>query len=100
MNSFFQVTPISKLYTDDTGRLPIHARSGNQYTIIAFHCDANLILAVPFNTRKDMHCLISYYKIIQRLSDHNLTVDLQKLENEARTEYKRVIKKKWNTNYQ
>ena len=24
------VTPISKLYTDDTGRFPIHARSGNQ----------------------------------------------------------------------
>ena len=25
-----QVTPISKLYTDDTGRFPIHAHSGNQ----------------------------------------------------------------------
>ena len=25
-----QVTPISKLYTDDTGRFPFHARSGNQ----------------------------------------------------------------------
>ena len=38
------VTPISKLYTDDTGRFPIHARSGNLYIIIAYHCDANLIL--------------------------------------------------------
>ena len=100
MNYFSQVTPISKLYTDDTGCLTIHARSGNQYIIISYHCNANLILAVPFNTRKDTHHLIAYYKIIQRLSDHNLTVDLQNLENEARTEYKRVIKKKWNTNYQ
>ena len=41
---FIQVTPISKLYNDDTGRFPVHARSGNQYIIIAYHCDANLIL--------------------------------------------------------
>ena len=42
------VTPISKLYTDDTGLSPIHARSGNQYIMISYHCDANLILAEPF----------------------------------------------------
>ena len=50
-----QVTPISKLYTDDTGRFPIHARSGNQYIMIAYHCDTNLILAGPFSSRKDTH---------------------------------------------
>ena len=27
---FIQFTPISKLYTDETGRFPIHAHSGNQ----------------------------------------------------------------------
>ena len=27
---FIQVTLISKLYTDVTGRFPVHARSGNQ----------------------------------------------------------------------
>ena len=43
-----QVTPISKLYNDDTGRFPVHARSGNQYIKIAYHCDANLILTKPF----------------------------------------------------
>ena len=26
---YLQVTPISKLYTDDTGRFPVQARSGN-----------------------------------------------------------------------
>ena len=54
---FIQVTTISKLYTDDTGRFPIHAHSGNQYIMIAYHCDANLILAVPFKTKKDTHHL-------------------------------------------
>ena len=97
---FLQVTPIIKLYTDDTGRFPIPARSGHQYVMIAYHCNTNLILAVPFKTRKDTHRLKSYDKIMQRLSDHNLTVDLKILENEASAEYKRVINMKWNINYQ
>ena len=37
---------------------------------------------------------------MQRLSDHKLTVDLQILDNEASTEYKRFIKNKWHINYQ
>ena len=48
-----QVTSISKLYTDDTGRFPVHARSGNQYIMIAYHCNANLILAKPFASIKE-----------------------------------------------
>ena len=38
---YLQVTPISKLYTDDTGRFPVHARSGNKYIMIAYHCESN-----------------------------------------------------------
>ena len=90
---FIKVTPISKLYTDDTGRFPIHARSGNQYIMIAYHCDANLILALPFKSRKDTHRLLAYDKLMQILRDHELTVDLQILDNEASAEYKKVIKK-------
>ena len=90
---FLQVTPISKLYTDYTGHFPIRARSGNQYIMIAYHCDANLILAVPFESGKDTHRILAYNKLMQILRDHELTVDLQILDNEASTEYKRVIKK-------
>ena len=97
---FLQVTPIIEFYTDNTGRFPIHARSVHQYAMIAYHCNANLILAVPFNTRKDSHRLKSYDKIMQCLSDHKLTVDLQILDNESSAEYKWVIKNKWNINYQ
>ena len=45
---FIQVTHISKLYIDDKYCFPIHARSENQYIMITYHCEANLILAVPF----------------------------------------------------
>ena len=37
---------------------------------------------------------------MQRLTDNNLSVDLQILDNEASTEYKRSIKTNWNANYQ
>jgi hypothetical protein len=36
-----QVYPISKLYSDDTGRFPVRARSGNQYVMIAYHMAGN-----------------------------------------------------------
>ena len=94
-----KVTPISKLYTDDIGRFPVHARSGNQYIMISYHCDANLILAEPFTSRKDTHRLLAYYKIMQRLSKNQLILDLQILDNEASAEYKQAITKKWNANY-
>ena len=68
--------------------------------MIAYHCDANLILAKPFASRKDTHCLLAYDNIMQRLSDNKLTVDLQILDNEASAEYKRAITEKWNANYQ
>ena len=54
-----RVTPMSKLYTDDTGRFQIHACSGNQYIMIAYHWDAKLIPAEPFSSRKDMHRLLT-----------------------------------------
>ena len=94
------VTPISKLYTGDTGRFPVHAHSGNRYITIAYHCDTNLILAEPFPSRKDTHRLLAYNKIMQLLTDNNLFVKLQILDNEASEEYKQTIKNKWNAKYQ
>ena len=44
--------PISKLYTDDCGRFPIRSRSGNEYIMIAYHCDSNTILQAQLSNRK------------------------------------------------
>ena len=62
--------------------------------MIAYHYDSNLILAVPFKTRQDTHRLQACNEIMQRLRDHQLRVNLHILDNEAITEYKRLIKKK------
>ena len=55
---------------------------------------------MPFKTSEDNHCLKAYDEIIQRLSNHKLTADLKIIDNEANADYKRVIKNKWNINYQ
>ena len=41
------VQPMSKLYIDDTGQFTVRSWSGNQYIMIAYHCDSNAILAQP-----------------------------------------------------
>jgi hypothetical protein len=56
---FICVYPISKLYTDNMGRFPIKARSGNQYVMIAYHANGNLILQQAFKSRSNtQHCCI------------------------------------------
>jgi hypothetical protein len=50
-NQVFVVTELlSKLFTNNTGRLPIRAHSGNQYVMIAFHANSNHILQQAFKT--------------------------------------------------
>ena len=58
----------SKLYTDDTGRFPTKAQSGNQYAMVAYHL-SNVIFFEPFASRKDKHRLTAYNVIMQELKD-------------------------------
>ena len=68
--------------------------------MITYHCDTNLILAVPFKTGKVTHRLKEYNKIIQHLHNHRLRLNLQILYNEASADYKQMIKEKWKIHYQ
>jgi hypothetical protein len=50
-NQVFVITKLlSKLFTYDTGHFPVRACSGNQYVMIAFQANCNLILTKPSNT--------------------------------------------------
>jgi hypothetical protein len=92
--------PISKLFTDDMGRFPVRSRSGNQYLMLAYHCDTNAILVEPFQSRHDRHRIPAYNKLMSRLTARAHTIDHQVLDNEASAEYRRVITKDWNCSYQ
>ena len=95
-----KVEHISKLYTDGNGRFPVCSQSGNQYIMIAYHCDYNAIISAPFKSCSNKHRLLAYGAIMQRLKDRNMLVDLQILDNEANTEYKRIINSEWGVGYQ
>jgi hypothetical protein len=97
---FITVHPLSRLYTDDTGRFPVRACSGNQYVMITFYTDGNLILQQAFKSKSDRHCSAAYNVIMTCLSGRGLLVDLQILNNEASMAYKEAITFKWNAKFQ
>jgi hypothetical protein len=97
---FIRVFPISKLYMDDTGFFPIKARSGNQYVMIAYHTDGNLILQQAFKTRSNKYRIAAYNAIMPCLVARGLAVDLQILDNEASAAYKRAITVTWQASFQ
>ena len=85
--------PISKLYTDDCGRLPIRSRIGIEYIMIAYHCDSNTIMQTPFVNRKYKHRIQAYNSIMQRLADRGHHVEVHILDNEVSAEFKKTIVK-------
>ena len=74
---------ISKLYIDDCGPLPIISRTGNDYIMIAYHCDSNTILQAPFTSRKNKHSIRDYNSIMNHLDDCGHQVDVQILDNKV-----------------
>jgi hypothetical protein len=100
-NQVFVVTkPLSNLFTNNTGRFPVRAHSGNQYVMIAFHANGNLILQQAFKSKSDRHRIAAYNTIMTHLAACGLSVDLQILNNEASPTYKEAITFKWKSTFQ
>jgi hypothetical protein len=100
-NQVFVVTKLlSKLFTNDTGRLPVRARSGNQYVMIAFHANGNLILQQTLKSKSNCHPIAAYNTIMMHLAAQGLSVDLQIWDNAASSAYQKAITFKWNAAFQ
>jgi hypothetical protein len=97
---YIHIYPISKLYMDDTVQFPIKARSGNQYVMIAYHADGNLILQQAFKSRSNTHRIAAYNTIMTCLAARGLSVDLQILDNKASAAYKHAITFTWQAKFQ
>ena len=50
---YVRIDPISKLYTDNMGHLPVRSRSGNYFIMLAYHIESNVILVKQFQSRHD-----------------------------------------------
>ncbi len=97
---FVMTQPLSKLFTNNTGRFPVEAFSGNQYVMIAFHANGNFILQQAFKTKSDSHRIAAYSAIMILLAARGLSVDLQILDNKASCAYKEAITFKWDATFQ
>ena len=67
--------------------------------MVAYH-SSNVIIVEPFKSIKDVLCLAAYDTIMQSLEDKGSLVDLQILDNECSTEYKRRMTDKWGVEFQ
>ena len=68
--------------------------------MIAYHCDYNSVLVIPFKSCKDSNRILSYNETTTRLKQRNHLVYLQNLDNEASAEYKATMKYVWKAEYQ
>ena len=73
---YIWVDPISKLYTYDTGHLPVRLCRGNQYIMIDFHYDSNTYLQYPLKIKSDRHRIEAYKSIMSRIKARGHKVDL------------------------
>jgi hypothetical protein len=73
-NAFYiHIYPISKLYTDDMGQFLVKACSGNQYVMIAYHTNGNLILQQAFKSKSNTHRIAAYNAIMTGLAARGLS---------------------------
>ena len=82
------------------GRFPIRSRRGNNFIMLAYHVDTNVILVEPFASRHDPHRLAAADRIMANLTKQGHGVDLQILNNDCSATYKLQIEEKWGAKIQ
>ena len=68
--------------------------------MLAFHCDINVILIEPFQSRHECNRIAAYSRIMTCLQERVHAVDLQVLDNEASVTYCRAITQTWIKEFQ
>ena len=83
----------SRMCIDQTGKFPYVARSGNQYLMIAYVVDLNLILAKVFKKKTKEDLTATYLNIKHELNKRGIKASLYILDNEASNLYKEAIER-------
>ena len=86
--------PTGQIYTDQTGRFPIQSSRGYKYIMILYDHDSNAILAEPMKSRSDHEMIRAYEKLHSYLTTRGLKPKLQRLDNEASTKLKNLMRTK------
>ena len=68
--------------------------------MVAYHCNTNVILIEPFQTREDRHRIPAYTCIMTRLKTCSHVIYHQVLDNEGSKEYRLHVTDIWAATYQ
>ena len=80
----FKTVDISgKIYTDQTGRFPVTSSKGNNYILVAYHYNSNIIHAETLKTRSGLDLTAAYQKLHSLLTNRGLRPRLHILDNEC-----------------
>ena len=72
-----------KLFSDQTGQFPYKSSRGNQYIMVAYNRDSNIILVEPMKSRAEHELLRAMTKIHEHLKNRGLYPQLQILGNKC-----------------
>lgn len=75
--------PTGKYYTDQTRCFPCTSSSGNNYVLLAYHYDANCILAEPISNRKSGSIVAGHKQIVKRLRRAGVKCSFVMIDNEC-----------------
>ena len=90
---------LSTAYTDLTGRFPCKSSSGNEYLLVAYHYDANCIIANPLRNRKKDTITEAWTSIHKTFTCAGVSPNTYVMDNEISQEFIDVLVKN-DTSYQ
>ena len=80
-----------KMHTDETGKFPIKAASGNQYVMVLVEIGSGAILVEPMGNRTSSEMIKTYQALVDRLHSCGIKPKRRILDNEASIEFKKCI---------
>jgi hypothetical protein len=86
------VEPTGQIFTDLTGRFIAPSSNGNNYLVVLYDYDSNLIWAEPIKSRSGTNILNAYKKLHGMLCQAGLKPRLQRLDNECSDALKQFMR--------
>ena len=80
------------IYTDQTGKFPVKARSGARYIMIMVAIDSNAVLAATLKNKSDKEQRLAYLALLKRLKQAGVVVKKHVMDNECSDKMKELIK--------
>ena len=89
----FQTFPVEtgKIASDLTGRFPIRSSKGNQYVMVAYIHDPNVILAIPIKDRTQTSLVTAYTDLYNQIKHKGFTPHLHICDNECPEAFKKFL---------